>query len=504
MKIFSADQIKQADAFTIKNEPIAAIDLMARAVNAFYSAVEIELKKHITIHIFCGLGDNGGDGLMLAEKIAQNSFQETKVYTIKCANRSESNSFLIKRLKENPKVELFEFEDKNVIENINLSSGIIVDALFGIGLSRPVDGLFASLIDKINDTQLRVISIDLPSGMQADTPPNSENKVVKADLTISFQFPKFSFFFPESYLYTGEVKVVPIALHQDFIQNEPTHFHTIDFELVSSIFRKRNPVSHKGNHGRALVIAGSTGRVGAAVLCVKACVKSGAGLSFAFVPKGANTILQSSLPEAMTILSENYDFVDKSLSDFQQFDAIGIGCGIGTEPLPTLCFQNLLENYNKPIVVDADALNIISENNFFLTQLPLLSIITPHPAEFDRLTHKHQNHFERFKTALTFSEEYNLIVVLKNAYTFVILPEGKVYIQPELNAGLAKGGSGDMLTGIITSLLAQGYSSENAAVLGVYLHAQAAKKALTFSSPEALTPSEVIEQLGSVFHFFYK
>ncbi|WP_209389712.1 NAD(P)H-hydrate dehydratase [Chryseobacterium sp. RR2-3-20] len=494
MKFFSAELIRKADLFTIENEPISSVNLMERAAISCTEWISINFKLNTKFAIFCGNGNNGGDGFAIARLLSSQGFN-VQVYTDEKTNKFSDDALInFKRLKNISEIQLKDFDE---FEKMTLESHvIIIDALFGTGLSRKLEGKYQKLVEDLNKIKNTKISIDIPSGMFADT-RNEENDVIfKSDVTLSFQFWKKAFLHPESGNFAGKVIVLDIQLSEDFIFKTPSDDFVIDDELINGIFKPRKEFSHKGTYGKSILIGGSYGKIGAISLAVKSALKSGSGLTFALAPKCGVEILQTLAPEAMFIEGGEKNVTEINIVD----DAIyGIGPGLDIDSLTAKALIQFLKNYSKPLILDADALNILAQNPENLQNIPSRSIITPHPKEFERLFGRTQNSFERLDLAKNKAEELDIYIVLKDHHTQVITPEKKVFYNITGNSGLAKGGSGDVLTGIITSLLAQKYSQEKAAILGVWLHGKAADLAAEKYSKESMQPTDVISELGNVF-----
>ncbi|EJL72714.1 bifunctional ADP-dependent NAD(P)H-hydrate dehydratase/NAD(P)H-hydrate epimerase [Chryseobacterium populi] len=492
MKIFTAEQIRQCDQYTISNEPVSSIQLMERAAQACADWIAENCKDYKTMAVFCGLGNNGGDGFAIARMLYLKGFEVDIFINGPKTKFSEDAEINLKRLKEFSGISIINFDETHHYR----SKTVIIDALFGTGLSRPLDAGYKDIINELNLKNSLKISIDIPSGLFPDQITAEDSVIFKADYTLSFQFWKRSFLHPETGIYAGKVVVLDIDLNEEYISGTETDYFVIDDEVVGKIFRPRQEFSHKGTHGKATMVAGSYGKIGAAVLSTRAALKAGAGLTFTLAPRCGYEILQTSCPEAMFVVGG-----EKYINSFEidENSACGIGPGLGTDPETGKNLLQFLKDYSKPLILDADALNIISENKKNLKLIPQKSIITPHPKEFERLFGAAQNSFERLELARKKAAEFNIYIVLKDHHTQIITPEGKVYYNITGNAGLAKGGSGDILTGIITSLLAQGYTEEYAAVFGVWIHGKAADFAAEKYSKESMLPTDVINELGNVF-----
>ena len=499
MKLFRSDQIKQIDERTIEDEPIASIDLMERAAGQVFRWYIQRFERTRRIFIFAGPGNNGGDGLALARMLASNRY-ETEVHYVEFTEKTSDDwKKNLNRLKSETKVPLYYLKEIDMFPVIS-SGDVIIDAVFGSGLTRRVEGLAADVIKHINSSDATIISIDIPSGMFGeDNTGNDYNSVVMADFTVSFHFPKLSFMFAENARCLGEWEVLPIGLSPNAIRNINSPYIFLEKSDITPLLKKRNKFDHKGIFGHGLLIAGSFGKMGAAVLGGKAALRTGIGLITCHIPLSGVVIVQSALPEAMT----EPDKDEKHLSEIgntDSFSAVGIGPGIGTEQVSQNALHQLLNDCKKPMVIDADALNILSLNKEWLSLLPEGTILTPHPKEFERIAGKAENSYHRLMKQIELSEKHKCIIVLKGAHTSVTTPEGKVYFNSTGNPGMATAGSGDVLTGIILSLLAQGYTPENAAVLGVYLHGLAGDFAADSLSYESIIASDIIKNLFNAFN----
>ncbi len=507
MKIFSVEQIREADKFTIKHEPISSIDLMERA--AWAISTWIRNRNQISnFVIFCGVGNNGGDGLGVARELQR--FGHLVKVVIVSHSGSQSNDFKInyKHLKTETEIETKEIEI-NEIKSIDeipslefemRGAPIIIDALFGTGINKPIEGLLADTINFINKQKFKIISIDVPSGLFCDKSNGLDDVIVKANHTLTFQFPKLSFMFPENDQYIGEFSVLDIGLSKEYISKTTTLNYIITKEIVKTILKTRNRNTHKGDFGHALIVAGSKGKVGAAVLSSKACIKNGAGLVTVHVPTCGYDIIQTAIPEVMADVDSENDFISDNIN-LEKCNAIAIGPGIGLEKQTQNVLKLLIQNSLVPIVFDADAINILSEYKTWLSFLPSNCILTPHIKEFERLVGKVSNTEQRLKQQIDFSIKYNVFVVLKGAHTSISTPNGAVYFNSTGNPGMATAGSGDVLTGIITSLLAQRYSPTQACILGVYLHGLAGDFAANKKTEETMIASDIIEHLSDAYNF---
>lgn len=499
MKIFTAEKIKEADEFTIKNEPVSSISLMERAAAKCTDWILQNCKNHMKFAVFCGNGNNGGDGFAIARTLYQKGCNVDVFIDFSNEIFSDDAQINHKRLKEFSGISVFNFKDVDSIEFDHET--VIIDALFGTGLSRKLDGIYVEIIEKLNKLNQVKISVDVPSGLFSDKISGEAQAIFKADYTLTFQFWKRSFLHPETGKFTGKVVILDIDLNKEYIEKTDSDYFVIDDKMITEIFQPRNDFAHKGTYGKATIVAGSYGKMGAAVLSTKSALKTGSGLTFTVSPNCGYDILQTVCPEAMFI-SGGEKYVDNI--EIQKDSVYGIGPGLGTESQTEQALLQFLKKSENSLMLDADALNIISKSQDHINAVPKNSVITPHPKEFERLFGSTENSFERLELARKKANELQIYIVLKDHHTQIITPEGRVFYNITGNAGLAKGGSGDILTGIITSLLAQKYSQKNACILGVWLHGKAADFAAEKFSKESMLPTDVIDELGNAFLYLNK
>jgi len=497
MEILSADQIRAWDSFTMSHEPIDSIDLMERAAASCLRWLEAHgYTSGRNFTIFCGKGNNGGDGLALARMLAELDCAVT-VHILEFGHLGTDDfQTNLARLHPTP-VEVVYIQGPEHFNSIP-PDNIVVDALFGSGLNRQLEGVTELLVKHINDSACEIISIDMPSGLFVSS-TSKGNTIVSATHTLSFQCYKPAFLMPENAAFAGNVHILDIGLHPDYLNQVSGESELLDSAIIGAIFRPRRQFAHKGNFGHALLVAGSFGKMGAAVLAARATLRAGAGLLTCQVPGCGNTILQTAVPEAMLQVDPEERLHTSLPGELDKYSVIGIGPGIGTDPRTAALLKDMLSRYRKPVVADADALNILASHPKLLEALPPYSIITPHPKEFERLFGPSPDDFARLDRAREKAKQHRIIIVLKGHYSFVAMPGGKGYFNSTGNAGMAKGGSGDVLTGILTALLSQGYSPGETALLGVYLHGLAGDCAAQRWSQEAMLPSDLTDHLGNAF-----
>ena len=485
-KILSADQTKKADRYTIENEPILSIDLMERASKAFVSAIEENLSPNESIAVVCGTGNNGGDGLAIARILMWKGYDvQPFLFLIQdqMSPDCEANSHKIDTIRTVDKhSEIPDFGDFNVI----------IDGLFGSGLNRKIDGWIGKIVDQINESKATTYSIDIPSGMYSDNLPEG-NHIVESALVVSFQRPKLSFFLPESSHFMKDWKVVDISLNENYIQSLNSTYFLLDKSIVGKL-RKRKKYSHKGTYGHALIIAGARGKMGAAILSTGACLRSGVGLLTVHTPGCGLDIMQISSPESMCSV-DPHDYHFTTLPDLSKYKCIGIGPGIGQAKETKEALTHLMNTSTKPLILDADALNIIGADKTLQALIPNGTILTPHPKEFERLVEPWNSSLDRLDKQIAFSKLHSCVIVLKDADTIITDSMGNAYFNTSGNPGMATGGSGDVLTGIITGLVAQDYTPLDAALLGVYFHGCAGDIAVEKKGMNALLAGDIIQNL---------
>ncbi len=502
MKILSAGEIRLWDQYTIEQEPITSIELMERAAGKCAEWLLQQYADADSFAIFCGKGNNGGDGLAIARMLIESKYPVT-IYILEFGHKgTEDFQTNLARLHKLPNHDIHFIQSEENFHSFP-DGQIIIDALFGSGLNRPLEGVTANLVAHINNSRCKIVAIDIPSGLFVDH--SSKGAItVFADHTLSFQCYKPAFLFAENEKSIGEIHILDIGLREGFYQSIPiaignSRFELVDDTIIHSIYKPRKRFSHKGTYGHALLVAGSYGKIGAVVLSAKACMRSGVGLLTCHIPKCGYDILQSTVPEAMVLTDFNSSLTTKVECDLTKYKAIGIGPGIGTASETKMMLREIFTAYQSPVVLDADALNIIASQKDLLKLIPAGSILTPHPKEFERLFGETANEFDRVLLALQKAKELNCIIVLKGHHTFIATTDRKGFFNATGNPGMATGGSGDVLTGILTGLLAQGYSAVETAILGVYLHGLAGDLAAKELSMEAMIASDISDNLGCAF-----
>ena len=494
MKILSSAQLKELDKYTIIHEPIASIDLMERAARALTEAIVQRWDKSFDIVVFAGPGNNGGDALAVARMLSKKGYRvEVFLFNTK-GKLSEECQANLDRLKTCGSIYFTEISTQFDPPNLS-EKHLVIDGLFGNGLNKPLNGGFAAVVKYINSSKAQVVAIDIPSGLMGeDNTYNVRTNIIRADVTLSIQLPKLSFLFPENEDIVGEWEMLDIQLKQSFIDSVPSTYSILEESEVRSLVKPRKRFAHKGTFGHGLLIAGSYGMAGASILSAKACLKSGIGLLTVHVPIHNHDLLQVTVPEAIvhTDIQERYFAQPTHLN---KYSALAIGPGLGREEDTALAMMEQIQGSNLPIVLDADAINILSTHRNWLSRLPKRCILTPHLGELERLIGKCLDTYERLIKVKELASYLQSYIIVKGAWTCIVTPEGNFHFNPTGNPGMATGGSGDVLTGILLGLLAQGYSREEACKLGVYVHGMAGDIAAEEKTEISMTANDIIEAL---------
>jgi ADP-dependent NAD(P)H-hydrate dehydratase / NAD(P)H-hydrate epimerase len=497
MKIYTSSQIREIDKYTIENEPITSIDLMERAAIELYKSISTDLiwinQKLI---IFCGIGNNGGDGLALGRFFMENDYDVVTVLCKFSDNISSDCKTNLERLQNIENANLLILEDTSNLPN--LEDRIIIDCLFGTGLTRKVEGKFEDIINYINSSGNTVFSVDIPSGLFGEDNSTNDGAIIKAKATYTLAYTPLAYFFASTNKYFGHLNVLDIGLLAEAESKITTPYFNIERDDVLKLRRYRSRFGHKGIYGHSLLISGSYTKAGAAILCAKACMRGGTGLLTVHVPSKLVDVLQISVPEAMISLDENQTCFS-GISDFDKYSAVGIGPGLGTDEKTVAAFTEFAKNCKNPLVIDADGLNILAMQPELISVLKPSTILTPHPKEFERLFGKFESEYHCIEFMRDFSQRTGIIIVRKDGITAISSGEGQVYFNDAGNPGMATGGSGDVLTGLILSLLAQGYEPDRAANMGVYIHSTAGDLAYRKKDAEGLIASDIINYIPKAF-----
>ena len=500
MKIFNSAQIRELDKYTIEHEPISSVDLMERAARALTHAISGKWNNGTPVVVFAGPGNNGGDALAVARMLADKDYRVTVYLFNTNGHLSEECAVNKQRIIDSRKIKQFyevvqQFDPPKLEANM-----LVIDGLFGTGLNKPLAGGFASLVKYINQSPAKVASIDIPSGlMTEDNTMNVLANIIRADLTLTLGQKKLAFMFAENQQFVGELRVLDIRLSPEYIATTPAQYAIIEENEIRARLRPRHPFAHKGTMGKALIVAGSYGMTGAAVLSTRACLRSGIGKVTVHVPKRSVDIMQTTVPEAVLHIDHEETAFSEPV-DTEDFDAVAIGPGLGQTENTAIAMIAQVRRTQCPLVMDADALNMLAKHRAWMQQLPKALVMTPHPLEFDRLNGSPCNDsYERLSKARDMAEHLQAYIILKGHHSALCLPDGQVYFNSSGNAGMATAGSGDVLTGIITGLLARGYSQADACLMGMYLHGLAGDLAARELGEESLIASDIIRYLPQAF-----
>lgn len=497
MKIFSAEQLYEADKITVEKQEITTDALMERAGLQIFQWLHQRLNGvPVPIRVFCGIGNNGGDGLVISRLLIEHGYNVI-VYVVNCSDKRSKNFLLnYARIKNVTKKWPTLMKGEADFPEIN-TEDIIVDAIFGIGLNRCPGGWVKKLIQYLNQSKAFKLAIDIPSGLFSNSPLEDVENVLKANHTLTFQAPKLSFFLPETAPFVSNFDVLEIGLDIEFLKTTEPLAQLISKTEAQRFYIPREKFGHKGTYGHVLLVAGSYGKMGAAVLSTTAAFRIGAGMVTAFVPKCGYNILQTTIPEAMVITDKEEEYISEITFNFKP-SAIGIGMGLGKNKATVEALKKVFKKKDVPFVVDADALNIISENKALLKLLPKNSILTPHPGELKRLIGAWKDDYDKLEKAKKFSDKHEVVLIIKGAYTITVFGD-KLYINTSGNPGMGTAGSGDALSGVITGLLSQGYDSLMASVFGVYMHGLAGDIAAEQLGYEAVMAGDVIDNLSEAY-----
>ncbi|MCP3942863.1 MAG: NAD(P)H-hydrate dehydratase [Desulfobacteraceae bacterium] len=525
MILVTADQMQRMDHKTINSFGIPGMVLME---NAGRGAVDIFIKKFDTpgkqklnkqkIGIFAGRGNNGGDGFVIGRYLMEKGIMTT-IFLLstrdKLTGDAKTNMLLAQKLiKKTPGAQIIEIQDTkslNLHKDRILLHDLFIDAIFGTGLHSDVKGFYKEIIELLNRSRQPIFSIDIPSGLNSDT-GKIQGVAIKATATATFAFAKAGHILHPGNLHTGNLEIIDIGIPKFIVKEEDPKLFLMENRDITPLFAPRNFDSHKGKFGHLLVIAGSPGKTGAAALCANAAMRSGAGLVTLGIPRSLNPILESQVTEPMTLplaqtpegyLSDkNLDSILTLLKDKQ---ALALGPGLGTKKTTRTLVKKLVQKTQVPLIIDADGLNCIAGHLELLKDRKAPTILTPHPGEMARLTGKTttQIQADRIGIARKFSQLYQIILVLKGAQTLVCCPDGKTFICPTGNPGMASGGMGDVLTGMIAGFITQGIPIEKATMAGVFIHGLCGDF-LAKKTPFGFLASDMIPAIPETIHKLIK
>ena len=470
-KIFCTSQIRDIDKYTIEHEPISSLDLMERAAETWADIFENRVNGFTKVVVVAGNGNNGGDGYVIARLLRTVGWDVVVFRLMTDQEFSRDCEVNYKRwVKDGGEVKVMTCPEDFQVE----SDTVIIDAIFGSGLNRKVTGLAAEIIKQMNTSQNTVAAVDIPSGLMGeDNTDNDPDAIVRADYTFTFQFPKVAFLLPENADYVGKWEVLDIGLSEEMIAKTETSWYFTTQENVRDILPVTGKFAHKGTNGKGLLIAGSYGMMGAAVLAARAALRSGIGLLYCHVPVKGGDIMQVSVPEAILDLDKSQTCFT-GVKALDQYDAIAVGPALGQGPETAAALKGLLQDRKGVTILDADALNLMAEHRELLECLHEKCILTPHMKEFERLAGKSANDFDRLNKLSNFASRWRVYVILKGANSVIATPQGHFYFNMSGNPGMAKGGAGDVLTGVLLALAANGMDALQVARIGVFAHGLAA------------------------------
>ena len=496
MKILSKEQLYKADQETLVAEKIPSEALMERAATMVFNWLHKRLQgAPVNLHIFCGIGNNGGDGLVVARHLMEHGYH-IQVYIVKYSDhRSEDFLINLKRLKDR-KIWPEYLDQGSPLPEIS-ASDLVVDAVFGIGLNRRPDAWVGTLFEHLNDSGAFILGIDVASGLYLDRIPDIDQPVLRADHLLTFGSPKLVFFLPQTGRHVKGWEVLDIGLDKAFMEQVEASYELLLPEILVPLYRPRTKYSHKGTYGHALILGGSHGKIGAVGLAAQAALRTGAGLVTACVPKCGYVPLQAQIPEAMVWTTPGED-QHTSFPEKREGYVIGCGMGLGTSEQTQKAFLSWLSAQKAPLLLDADALNILSLHPDALGTVPKGSVLTPHPGELKRLIGPWRDDFDKLQKARELVRKLQCVLLIKGAHTLILSRE-KTYVNSSGNPGMATAGSGDVLSGMITGLMAQGYPPQEAAILGVFLHGRAGDLMAVDTGFEALTASGILEGISGAF-----
>lgn len=496
MRIIDAKGIRAIDTATCENQQISTIDLMERAANAVAVEIMARFLPSQRIVVVAGPGNNGGDALATARMLIEQGYSRVEIYLFNVTGKlSHDCDTECKKLIAMDGISFTEIT-RTFSPPALSKSDVVIDGLFGAGLREPLQGGFQAVAVYINESGAFVISIDLPSGLFCEWNSHVDRRhMVHADLTLTFQLPRLSFFFAENHQVLGEWKLLDIGLDEAAIRKTPTNYRMVDAQNIAPLIHHRLPFTGKRDYGSVLLFAGSTGMTGAAVLAARAALRAGAGLVTVHGSKRGIDIVQTAVPESMYEPDRGDHFIT-DMKVHHNHQAVAVGPGIGTQDATINALESLLQNCKSPLILDADALNCIAKRPALLQLIPPETIITPHIGEFDRLFGDQRSSEDRLKTAQEMARRYGLIIVIKGHHTAVVRPNGMVYFNSTGNAGMATAGAGDVLTGIIAAFIAQGYQPHFAAFIGVYIHGLAGDIAAEKFGQFGLTAGDIADFAG--------
>lgn len=497
MKLFTNEQIRTIERSTIETEGVLPAEIIERVAEGVADEIASRWRPSKPTIVFAGPGNNGADALASARLLYERGFRPS-VYLFNIGGDKLSVECIAARdrlLQSTPDIDFIEVTSRFTPPEIS-QSHLVVDGLFGAGLREELRGGFMSLVQYINEEHPTVVSIDLPSGMFGDWNPRIVNRnTIHATLTLAIQFPRLCFFMEDNAELVGEWKTIDVGLSQQAISSLPAEFCLVEKRDIHRRLRRRKEFCSKADFGSAILYAGSYGMMGAAQLAARGALRGGVGKLTVCAPKCGYQILQTTVPEAL-YRNNRGDMILTEIHPERDFSAIAIGPGIGTNEITVKALEDFLSAIDKPVVLDADALNCIALRPAMLNTIPILSVLTPHAGEFDRMFGPQPSSEARLRKAIEMAKFYNIIIILKGRYTAIVRPDGKIYFNSSGCPGMATAGSGDVLTGLLTAMMAQGYPAEIASIIAVYIHGVAGEMAQAKQGEYGVTAGDIADNIG--------
>lgn len=510
MKLVTSEIMRRLDKRAIEECGIPGIVLMENAGRGVIDVIESYYPEIVNkkVAVFSGKGNNGGDGFVIARHLFNRGVQ-VKVYLLTSRENLSGDARINFEIAEHLGIDILKIIDNNSISLIKdeiIDFHLIIDAIFGTGLNSEIRGVFRDVIEILNQTNLPMVAVDIPSGLNADT-GKVLGDCIKADLTITFAYPKVGLLIPEGTEYVGELEIIDISIPRHLIEEEIIQNYVIEIDELKCLFKPRNLTSHKGDFGHLLVVAGSTGKTGAAVLVCQGAMNVGVGLVTLGIPASLNPVMESKLTEVMTEpLPESIpgfigiQAIERILALKKGKNALAIGPGLSTNNETVEIVHRIVEEVSIPIIIDADGLNAISTDINILKKAKSPVVLTPHPGEMARLMNTSIAEIMDNKIAIarSFAQNYNVYLVLKGFRTIIADPSGNIWINPTGNPGMATAGMGDVLTGILSSFIAQGFGIIDAAKLAVFSHGLAGDTIASERGDIGLLATDVIKVMPTV------
>ncbi len=509
MKLALSDEMNKIDEYIMNDIGIPGAVLMENAGGIVAQQICDDFDNLKNVLIISGVGNNGGDGFVIARRLHEKGVN-VKVIVVGQPKEMQSDAQLYFQIIKTLGLPIYNINDAGAVsqlEKIIPVQDVVVDALFGTGLSKPIEGFYAMIVEVVNRLSKYIFAVDVPSGVDSNS-GQILGVAIKANKTISFIYPKIGNIMYPAADCCGELLVKSIGVGTDFIPTETMKYNVITDDLARKLIPPRPKDSHKGTYGTACVIAGSSGMTGAAILTCKAALRCGLGLLKLYIPESLRHLITMSIPEAVIVPIEemrrgvvSLSQIDYIVSNVGESSVVAVGPGCGVSGEMSEMIRRLITELDNPLIIDADGLNALAKNVDWLNEKKSQIILTPHPGEMARLldTTIEEVMLNPIDTATSFAKKYGVIVVLKSSRTVIANPSGEVYVNVNGNTGMATGGTGDVLTGIITGFIAQGLSLYHAAILGVYIHGSAGDEMSVSKGEFGLVATDLVEGMPYAF-----